>query len=78
MPFTLTGSDVRRLREAVGATQTDLARSLGYTRQAICRWERRTDASIPRTQYQRVLDYLNIRRESAEAQRTQLQRLAAS
>ena len=78
MPFTLTGSDVKRLRESVGVTQADLARHINYTRQAVCRWERRANLSIPRTQYQRVLDYLNSRRDSVEAQRAQVERLRAS
>lgn len=75
MPFTLTGSDVKRLRESVGVTQADLARHLGYTKSAVCNWERRPAHSIPRTQYQAVLDYLVSRRESIEAQRAQAARV---
>jgi len=75
MPFTLTGAQVRELRLSVGATQADLARALGYTKSAICNWERRRDHSIPRTQYRRVLDYLLERRDSADAQRAQLERV---
>lgn len=75
MPFTLTGSDVKRLRGTVGVTQADLARHLGYTRAAISRWERREGASIPRTQYGRVLDFLKGRYDVAEGQRTQIERL---
>lgn len=82
MPFTLTGSDVKRLRGIVGVTQADLARSLGYSKSAICRWERRGEASIPRTQYGRVLDYLRSRYDLVEGQRIQatamLQRAAAN
>lgn len=72
MPFTLTGSDVRRLRGIAGVTQKDLARSLGYSRQAIGRWEQHGDASIPRTQYQRVLDYLRSRYDLNTGQRRQV------
>ena len=75
MPFTLTGSDVRRLRGIVGATQADLARALGYSRQAISKWERHADTSIPRTQYQRVLDYLSNRYDLATGQRVTASRL---
>lgn len=75
MPFTLTGAQVRELRLAVGVTQADLARSLGYTKSAICNWERRPTRSIPRTQYQRVLDYLIERRDSSDNQRAQAERV---
>lgn len=75
MPFTLTGSDVRMLRTQVGATQADLARALGYTKSAVCNWERRGAHSIPRTQYQAVLEYLVKRRAFAEAQRAQAERV---
>ena len=68
MPFTLTGADLRTLRERLGVTQVDIARALGYTKNAIYQWERRTNRSIPRTQYQPVLDYLTRRREALERQ----------
>jgi DNA-binding transcriptional regulator YiaG len=75
MPFTLTGAQVRELRLAVGVTQSDLARSLGYTKYAVRNWERRAEKSIPRTQYQAVLDYLLARRTADDTQRTQVTRL---
>lgn len=53
--FTLTGAGVRRLRRALGLTQAELARQLGYTRYAIYFWERHGDAPIPRVQQDRVL-----------------------
>lgn len=68
MPFTLTGADLRALRTGLGVTQVDIARALGYTKSAICNWERRANHSIPRTQYQPVLDYLTRRREALERQ----------
>lgn len=77
MPFTLTGADVRTLRLAVGVTQAELARSLGYTKYAVRNWERRADKSIPRVQYQAVLDYLVERRAAADAQASQLAGLTA-
>jgi len=66
MPFTLTGAQVRQLRTALGVSQAELARSLGYTRAAICRWERSGAQSIPRTQYRAVLDYLKARRQDGD------------
>lgn len=77
MPFTLTGADIRRLRDIAGVTQADLARHLGYSRQAICNWERRTDRSIPRTQYDRVLTFLRSRYDVATGQRRQARELTS-
>lgn len=67
MPFTLTGEIVKTQREKLGISQAELARQLGYTRQAICKWERQKDRSIPRTQYERVLSYLVARQEAMRA-----------
>ena len=75
MPFTLTGSDVSNLRDIAGVTQADLARALGYSRQAISKWERHPAKSIPRTQYQRVLNYLSSRYDVATGQRITASRL---
>lgn len=75
MPFTLTGGMVREHRQRLGINQAELARALGYTPAAICKWERRKEHSIPRTQYQRVLDYFNARKDALEAQHAATLRL---
>jgi len=72
MPFTLTGSDVKRLREIAGVTQRELGDALGYDRSAISRWERHPDKSIPRARYGSVLDFIRARYDLAEGQRVQL------
>ncbi len=77
MPFTLTGAQIRELRLSVGVTQADLARRLGYSRYAISKWERSPDKSIPRTQYQPVLDYLIERHTAADVQRAKAASLAS-
>lgn len=75
MPVILTGHTVRELRLAAGVTQADLARALGYTRQAIYWWEHHPDRSIPRTQYERVLDALARKRHGDLAITSALQAL---
>lgn len=77
MVFTLTGADVRRLREIAGVTQAALARELNYSRQAIWNWEHRPDHSIPRAQYDRVLTFLRSRYDVASGQRRQAHELRA-
>lgn len=67
MPITITGATVREHRERLGISQTELARALGYTRQAICKWESHRDRSIPRTQYERVLTFLAARQQALNA-----------
>ena len=62
MSFTLTGAQVRQLRTALGVTQADLARGLGYARQTISRWERRPDRAIPPSQWLPLLRFLVARR----------------
>ena len=73
MPFTLTGSQVRDHRERLGISQAELARRLGYTRQAISKWESHPDRSIPRTQYERVLTFLATRQQALNALLASLQ-----
>lgn len=75
MPFTLTGSDVATFRHAYGVTQREIADALGYKRQSISYWERRPQQSIPRTQYSKLLDFIETRIAAADAQRTKATRL---
>ncbi len=64
MPFTLTGAMVKAQRERLGISKAELARQLGYTRQAIWKWESHRERSIPRNQYERVLAFLVSRQEA--------------
>jgi DNA-binding transcriptional regulator YiaG len=74
MPFILTGSDVATFRHDYGVTQRELADALGYKRQSISYWEHRPQQSIPRTQYERLLDFIETRIATADAQRTKANR----
>lgn len=78
MPFTLTGGQVRSIRLALGVTQAELARQLGYTRYAVYWWERHKDRSIPRTQYQPVLSALARLRDDRASSAHTLQSLYTS
>jgi DNA-binding transcriptional regulator YiaG len=73
MPITLTGQWVKDQREKLGISQAELARALGYTRANISKWESRRERSIPRTQYERVLNYLLSRQEALRALAARLQ-----
>lgn len=56
-PTQLIGADLRRMREAVGMTQTELAEALGYSRAMVCRWESGA-YRVPRTHLPRLLAVL--------------------
>lgn len=70
MPFTLTGSDVATFRHDYHVTQADIAAALGYSRQAISRWERQASRSIPTAQYERLVSFMESRRAAADALRS--------
>lgn len=73
---TLTGDELRELRLRVNLSQSELARRLGYSRSAICRWERAGHrASIPAAHVNLVLDTLLAARQQQEAWRQQLNEL---
>lgn len=57
MTQLVTGADIRRMREAVGMTQTELADTLGYSCAMVCRWER-GEHRVPRSQYRPLMDAL--------------------
>lgn len=78
MPITLTGAQVRELRQASGVSQAELARQLGYSRYAISYWERHPDRSIPLTQYERVLAALARLGTPTERARETLRSLAVA
>ncbi len=72
----LTGENLRAMRQRVGLSQTELARRLGYSRAAICRWERGgAGAPIPVAHLPLVLDTLLEARQQQEAWRQQLNEL---
>lgn len=48
-----TGRYIRRLREEKHYSQTELAREIGVTRQAVCQWESGT--TLPKHEYLRSL-----------------------
>lgn len=75
MPIVITGADVKSLRDKTGVTQAELARHLGYHKSNISKWEHKPTKSIPRAQYQRVLDYMRSRYDLATGQRIQLDTL---
>lgn len=70
MPFTLTGSDVATFRHDYHVTQADIAAALGYSRQAISRWERHANRSIPPAQYERLVAFMASRRAVADVLRS--------
>ena len=53
------GSNLRKLRDAHGLSQSDLARVAEVTDQAVSAWE--TNVRVPRMKYmQRIADYFNV------------------
>ena len=72
--IVFTGVDLRRWRRAVGLTQAELARRLGYSNHTICHWE--TSAKrVPPAQYRRILEELLTAKEEQEALRLYRARL---
>lgn len=53
------GSNIKKLREAKGVSQLELANSIGVTDKAVSAWE--IDYRVPRMQYlQKIADYFSV------------------
>ena len=72
----LTGEHLRQQRQALGLSQSELARRLGYSHSAICRWERGGACDpIPVGHIELVLETLLAARQQQEAWRQQVNEL---
>lgn len=70
----LSGADLRRMRAAVGMSQTDLAEALGYSRAMVCRWE--SDVyRVPRAHYPRLIAVLTLAQQRLDDYRALLRQL---